>query len=141
MAQTVKEFFEEIEDRNEVISLGGGSCFIFCGTADEWDSYGKKLNDTRLEKLKENLKSAKKSLEIAKKKPEKAKKDYLRAAKDLEKFKPFMNRKIINDYYSVTGKHCVIFEGDEMGWFWTRKEFEKYMKTGEFPKDQKEKKQ
>ena len=137
MSQTVKEFFEEIEDRDEIINLGGGSCFIFCGTAKEWDTFGKTLNKDRAKKLKDDYESAKKAFDLAKKRMESAMNKYLSAAKALEKFRPFMDRLIVEDYVSTTGNHCVIFEGDDTGWFWNRKEFEIFMKTGKFPKDAK----
>lgn len=46
----------------------------------------------------------------------------------------FDHRLVTEEYESTTGKHCVIFEGDDSGEFWMRDEFLRYMETGKFPK-------
>ena len=130
--KTVKDFFENIEDKEELIFLGGGSGFIFCGTAEEWAQYSEQLSETRLLKLEQSFKATQSAFNLALKR-------YLNAKAELDKFRVFDHRLVTEEYESTTGKHCVLFEGDDPGEFWTRDEFLRYMETGEFPTEKKSK--
>lgn len=128
MIFTVKDFFEEATDRDEIIKLGGGSAFVFVGSADEWDIYSSRLTEARTAELKDKVDKTKRALD-------RAIKAYASALEDFAKFRPYEKREIIDEYISSTGSHCVIFEGDDIGSFWNHKEFSAFLNTGEKPKN------
>ena len=121
--KTVAEFFQDTEDREEIIFLGSkrGHSFVFCGSANEWDEYSEKLTAAHIKRLEDSVEAAKKALE--------------RATKKLQNFRPFNERAIKEDYRTTTGRHCLIFDGEDAGDFWKRDEFETYMDTNNFPKE------
>lgn len=134
--KTVEEYMENVENREEIIYLGGGANFIFCGTADEWEGCGRDLEEQRLAFLKNNYQKAQKNVTSLLARIAEATTELARTKAELDKFRPYAKREIINDYHSSTGKHCVIFEGDDVGKFWTRKEFEKFMDERKKPKEE-----
>ena len=126
---TVKDFFEGLEDRDALVKLGGGTGFIFIGSADEWVRYSDALSDAKFTELKDKMERCEAALK-------RAFKAYAVATEEFAKFRPYDRRIVVDDYVTSMGSRCVIFEGDDAGAFWTRNEFLAFVKDGVKPKDE-----